>query len=130
MTVTPLYRFTKGQKRASVLLDNLSQNLASALTSPPLASASYNPLAEYHTHTTSSSAASQSTTPLQSSSSVSLLDDDDTVTANGGPALGDVMKPSPVSAQPAAQVGANSSVAGKDTSVSGQTLDDDEEWGW
>lgn len=125
----PLYRFTKGQKRASVLLDNLSQNIASALATPPLASGSYNPLAEYHTHTTSSSTASQSTTSPQSSSSVSLLDDDDTAIADGGPALGDVMKPSPVSVQPAARVGENSSAAGKDASAPGQTMDD-EDWGW
>ena len=60
---------------------------------------------------------------------MSLLDDDDTAIADGGPALGDVMKPSPVSAQPAARVGENSSAAEKDASAPGQTMDD-EDWGW
>lgn len=124
MKLTVCYRFTKSQKRASVLLDNMSQSLASALSSPPLASASYNPTL------VGSAATSQSTTPLQSSSSVSLLDDDDTTATHGGVGLCDVMQPSPVSVQPPPQMKANSSTVGNEKGGASQNLDDDEEWGW
>ncbi|KZP28080.1 hypothetical protein FIBSPDRAFT_885969 [Athelia psychrophila] len=68
--------FTKSQKRASVLLSGVSSTIASALSSPPLASASYNPAFPG--------------APFQSrGSGVSLLDGDDT--AHGG--LGAVMTP-------------------------------------
>ncbi|KZP07095.1 hypothetical protein FIBSPDRAFT_965929 [Athelia psychrophila] len=69
-------RFTKSQKLASVLLSGVWSTIASALSSPPLASASYNPAFPV--------------APFQSSGSgVSLLDGDDS--AHGG--LGAVMTP-------------------------------------
>lgn len=97
----------------------MSQSITSALSSPPIISASY-----YSTHsitsTSGSGATSQSSTPLQSVSS--LLDEDDATTHGG---LGAVMQPdSHVSVQPAPQMNASPSV--KD----GGGFGDDEEWGW
>lgn len=137
-------RFTKSQKRASVLFSDVSHSIASALSSAPpsaLASASYSPTPVFRAQSlssgsgsgTSSRATSQSTTPLQTSSS--LLDedyDDDETTAHAGK-LGAVMQPDlPANLlQPT-----NASVSVKDGRGGGngrgvvQMLDDDEEWGW
>ena len=108
-----------------MLLSDVSQTIASALSSPPLASASYNPtLAPYLP-----SSSTGSNTPLQSSSSVSLLDEEDTeMPAHGRMGLADVMMPVHVNVQPLAQMSATTHVMDGDAGAA-QVLDE-EEWGW
>jgi hypothetical protein len=108
-----------------VLLSDVSQTIASALSSPPLASASYNPTLALEIPTSSSSG---TITPLQSSSSVSLLDEDDVHGGLGGTRLGDIMMPVQVSVQPSAQMGVSTNVQEGDAGAA-QTLDE-EDWGW
>jgi hypothetical protein len=130
------HRFTKGQKRASLLFSDMSQTIASALSVPPVTPVSYNPAPRppLRPSSSSSASASGSITPLQTSSSVSLLDEDDTeTTAQGGlgrMGLGDVMKPVHVSAQQSPHVNTSSGVKEVEGAVAAQVVDDDEEWGW
>lgn len=112
-----------------MLLSDVSQTIASALSSPPLAPASYNPTLAPEISTSSSSG---TITPLQSSSSVSLLDEDDAEVAVhgglGGTRLGDIMMPVQVSVQLSAQMGVSTNVKEGDAGAA-QTLDE-EDWGW
>ncbi|KAI0073648.1 hypothetical protein K474DRAFT_1710539 [Panus rudis PR-1116 ss-1] len=113
--------FTKSQKRASLLLSDVSQSIFAALSSPSAT----------QTQSFTSQPSKQSpSTPLSSSlttpHSSSLLEDDDT--GIGG--LGEVMKPNVVNTQPKG----NSKPSTGTTTSSKQTTslldDDDDDWNW
>ncbi|KII91127.1 hypothetical protein PLICRDRAFT_495976 [Plicaturopsis crispa FD-325 SS-3] len=98
--------FTKGQKRASVLLSDVAQSIGSALASPPIPSSANGNYTQ--------------------SSPVSLLDDD--VLDDSTSRLGTVMTPdSKTTIQPPLQPRMNPAAI-KPEPV--KPLDDDDEWNW
>ena len=110
------FSFAKSQKRASVLLADMSQSLLNAWSTPipsPVAGASIstNPFVASVSPTKSGSP-----TPERSATQTSLLDDDGDLQGHvGGSGLGVVMKPDTLS--PSA-------------SVQNKSDDDDDDWNW
>ncbi|OCH87776.1 hypothetical protein OBBRIDRAFT_132814 [Obba rivulosa] len=118
--------FTKSQKRASLLLSDVSQSFFAALASPtptiisPSAvSVSSNPFAA------SLSPLSSSPSSLSPAAPPSLLEDD-----GGGAALGSVLVPSRVPAATTQPTQVSMSISGGQTAGQVQAVDDDDDWNW
>lgn len=111
-----LFSFTKSQKRASVLLADMSQSLLNAWTTPapsPVtgASVSTNPFVASISPTQT-----EDRIPERSAAKTSLLDDDGDLQGHGGGLkLGVVMKPDTMSLSASAQ---------------NKSDDDDDDWNW
>ncbi|EMD34854.1 hypothetical protein CERSUDRAFT_117057 [Gelatoporia subvermispora B] len=129
--------FTKSQKRASLLLSDVSQSFFAALASPS-AGSSYPSSVSPSAVSVSSNPFAASLSPLSTSPSslspaapASLLEDDD-----GGAALGSVLVPdarppprTPATTQPT-QISMSISRARVSAPAQAQVLDDDDDWNW
>ena len=118
--LTLLARFTKSQKRASLLISDAASSLFAALTSPSPST----PFSSLPVSTTSTSGVSPS------SSARSLLEDDD-----DAPALGSVLVPvsKPLTPSPVPRLQPKSRPTPTPTpkpASSKSLLDDDDDWNW
>lgn len=117
LTFSPSLSFTKSQKRASVLLSDVSQSIFAALAAPTPGPASVGPSPRIH----ASSKAQRSAAQEQKS----LLEDDD-LGAEAEKQLGDVLVPNVLTPTPiTASTVTTKAHAQKDT-----TMTDDDDWNW
>ncbi|RDB16077.1 hypothetical protein Hypma_003433 [Hypsizygus marmoreus] len=123
--------FTKSQKRASILLSDVSHSIVSALSPPPLSSSasskSSSPIPPSYFSPLPSSSMTASTT------STSLLDDDDTGDLMSSSVMTPDTKPKPKSRpkpDPIIQSQRRLSASKAKAKVPARTGDDEEEWNW